>query len=187
MPINVPEYFDNLIRETISAATMERQALKEKDKQDAVASSTAAVSSDDKEKLASGEIDVDSIIEVLNTIRSGRSFKDDETKASLDKYVSKLDAAEKSAMYAFLRGLAQIVTIQVPPPAELDPSNPPAKITMDKKGGQGPAKVTIKPHIINTVMPKETKKTPSSEDTSGPVPIKPSTKKNKLWKCKELK
>ena len=126
----------------------------------------------EKEKLKSGEIEPKDIVDKLNTIRSGKSFKDSQISSKLDEYVKSLSKAEKTALLAFLKGLSQIVTGEIEPEKAVDPSDNPSDVEM-KKDLSGPTKRTIKPTVIKAPEKEKADKKPSSEDTSGPVPITP--------------
>jgi hypothetical protein len=128
----------------------------------------------EKDKLKKGEIKSKDIVDKLNTIRSGKSFKDSSVSGKLDEYVESLNKAEKVALLAFLKGLAQIVTGEVEAEAAQDPSDDPADVKMEK--GNEPQKKTIKPNVIKAPAKEKTEKKPGSEDTSGPVPITPKKK-----------
>ncbi len=54
-------------------------------------------------------ITIDSIVTRLNSIRSGRSFKDSDVNDEMEHYFNELDDAEKLALYAFLSGISEIV------------------------------------------------------------------------------
>ncbi len=168
-------FIDRVIKETYSSAMYQR-TLDEKDEQtataDKVSSDPKPVSGDDTAALEKGDVDVDAIVDKLNSIRSGKSFKDSAIKGSMEKYVDGLDAAEKTALLAFLKGIAQIVTGEIDPESAVEPEDKPAEVHM-KKGTPKFHKV-IKAQVVK--KPQEPKKTPSSEDTSGPVPITPKKK-----------
>jgi len=125
----------------------------------------------EKEKLKKGEIKPKDIVDKLNTIRSGKSFKDSAVSGKLDEYVESLSKAEKVALLAFLKGLAQIVTGEVDPSVATDPADPDPNVKMQK--GEKTQSKSIKPNVIKAPEKEKTEKKPSSEDTSGPVPIKP--------------
>ena len=124
-------------------------------------------------KLKSGSITVDDVVEKLNSIRSGKSLKDEEVSSSFKKYFDELKSEEKVALFAFLKGISQIVTGEIDPGSAVDPSDRPARIEMQKKGG--PVKRTLKPLVVKAPEAEKSKKS-SSEDTSGPVPISPKKK-----------
>lgn len=128
---------------------------------------------DETEKLEKGEVEPKDVIDKLNAIRSGKSFKDDKVNAAMDEYVGSLSKAEKTALLAFLKGIAQIVTGEVPGQQAVDPESKPAHISMEK-GDQKKVK-HIEPNVIKASPPKEKAKT-GTEDTSGPVPITPKKK-----------
>lgn len=132
---------------------------------------------DEKENLKSGDISADEVIEKLNTIRAGKSFKDEKIKSAMESYVSDLDDAEKTALFAFLKGIAQIVGGEVEGKEALEPSDKPASVKMEKKPSS--QKVTIKPNVIKKPSagekPKE-RASKSPEDTTPPAPIVPKKK-----------
>lgn len=128
----------------------------------------------EKDKLKKGDISSDDIVEKLNTIRSGKSFKDDAIANKLDEYVSSLTKAEKTALLAFLKGLSQIVTGEISAQQAIDPASKPADVKMQK--GEEKQTKTVKPNVIKTPPKEDKAKKPSKEDTSGPVPITPKKK-----------
>ena len=181
---SIDEQLKNLIEETVKA-TLQRKALQEKEKQEASAQATKQSSapatsaqpssSDDDESssLKTGDVKIEDVIEKLNSIRSGKSFKDENVSQAFDKYFGELDKAEKTALFAFLKGIAQILTGEVSGSSVLDPGESPASVEMEKK--VGPTRVSIKPNVIKA-PDIEKKKSKSVEDTTGPVPIAPKTK-----------
>jgi len=128
----------------------------------------------EKDKLKKGEITPKDIVDKLNTIRSGKSFKDSAISTKMDEYINSLSKEEKTALLAFLKGLAQIVTGEIEASQAQDPSENPADIEMKKTNS--PEKKTIKPNVIKAPDKEKIEKKPSSEDTSGPVPITPKKK-----------
>ena len=137
--------------------------------------SSSKTMDDEKEKLKGGDISSKDIVDKLNTIRSGKSFKDSAIASKMDQYIESLSKPEKVALLAFLKGLAQIITGEIEPDAAQDPSDTPSDIKMQK--GEKHQEKSIKPNVIKA-PPKEksTEKKPSAEDTSGPTPITPKKK-----------
>lgn len=129
---------------------------------------------DETEKLKDGNVEPKDIIEKLNTIRSGKSFKDDNVSNAMEEYVGSLSKAEKTALLAFLKGIAQIVTGEIPGQQATEPDENPADVQM-KKGPEAAKTKHIQPNVIKAQPPKERPKG-NSEDTSGPVPIVPKRK-----------
>jgi hypothetical protein len=123
----------------------------------------------DNNALKSGDVNSSIIIDKLNTIRAGKSFKDSSIQAKMEKYVNDLSDAEKTALLAFLKGISQIVSGEVDDSDILDPGEPPAKVKMEKSKNQV---VTVKPNVIKNSQQKEKEVTSDKEDTSGPAPIK---------------
>ena len=126
---------------------------------------------DEMEKLKKAEITSEDIVEKLNAIRAGKSFKDNDISSRLDEYISSLKKAEKVALLAFLKGISQIVTGEVTPEDAVEPSDDIPGVSMKK--GEEIQKKTIKPTVIKKPDTVEKKQKSSTEDTSGPVPITP--------------
>jgi hypothetical protein len=123
---------------------------------------------DDDAMLKSGEITADAIINKLNSIRSGRSFKDEDIKSSLQTYMDSLEKAEKVALFSFLKGIAQIVSGEVSGEKALEPSDPKPSVTMKKDL----YKKKIKPTVVKRT---EKVKGDTSENSPPPPPIKPKS------------
>lgn len=165
-PNSIDSYLTAIIEESMKS-TLQRRALQEKEKQDATASKVKDTEVDKLKK----KVEVDDVIEKLNSIRSGKSFKDEKILASLTKYFDELEDSEKFALAAFLKGISQIVTGEIEGQQALDPGDKPFDIEMKKSGRSGP--VTLKPKIVKSSGDAKEKSASSKEDTSGPVPIKP--------------
>lgn len=182
----IGDILGDIFKESISSAKKKSQKLKEADDpfgvkdEDAEKSKDASEKSsqekdkvldkDEAEKLKKADITVDDVIEKLNSIRSGKSYKDEEILGKLTVYVDSLGDAEKTALLAFLKALSQIVTGEVASEDVVKPSDKPVDVKMEK--GEEQQKRTIKPIVIQKQAPEEDKeeKTPA-EDTKGPVPI----------------
>lgn len=172
----IDSYITTIIEQSLKA-TLQKRALQEKEKQDATGSTEKPeekpAAGPETEKLEKGDVSVEDVVEKLNSIRSGKSFNDDAVKASLGKYFDDLEKPEKTALLAFLKGISQIVTGEVPGDQAIDPGDKPADVEMEKTSG--PKKVSIKPNVIKAPDIEKNKK-PGAEDTSGPVPITPKKK-----------
>lgn len=125
---------------------------------------------DDKSSLKSGEVTVDQIIDKINTIRAGKSFRDGEIKMSLRSYFDTLDKAERVALLAFLKGISQVVSGEVPGERALEPSDPDPQVRMKKSTGS--YKVSVTPKINMSQPRRKEQKKKGFEDTSAPSPIK---------------
>jgi len=55
------------------------------------------------------DISAEQIAEKINTIRAGKSLKDQETMQSLVQYFQRLNGPERIALYAFLQGLSKVL------------------------------------------------------------------------------
>lgn len=195
-------FLDNVIHESVKSALHQR-ALQEKEKQqagsqddsdnssddgdgstdlfgsddsgdDSGASTSSKTMDDETEKLASGNVEPEDITDKLNSIRSGKSFKDEVVHSAMDEYVNSLSKAEKTALLAFLKGIAQIVTGEVQGGDAIEPDSNPADVAM-KKGPEAAKTKHIEPNVIKASVPKTKAKT-GTEDTSSPVPITPKKK-----------
>ena len=124
------------------------------------------------EKLKKGDVTPKDVVDRLNAIRSGRSFKDSSIQAPLEEYVNSLTKAERVALLAFLKGISQIVTGEIPADQAVTPDSKAPDVSM-KKGGDT-KKVDVKPVIVKN--PGAGVKRPSGEDTQGPSPITPKKK-----------
>lgn len=166
-----------VIEESLKSA-LHNRALEEKEQQDSLSSTQQQASPEepkqskttetDREVLSGGDVSVDDVIEKLNTIRSGKSFKDETIKGNMTQYVDSLAKAEKVALLAFLKGIAQIVTGEIPAKTAVEPSDNPADVEMKK--GNEPHTKHIKPNVIKTSIPKN--KEEKKEDDSAPTPVK---------------
>jgi len=172
---SLDSFLASIIDESVKSALHQR-ALQEKENQEATAAATSeqgALPPEDEKTLEKGDVDVDDVIENLNSIRSGRSFKDESVKASMQEYVDSLEKAEKTALLAFLKAISQIVVGQLPAQQAIDPSEKPSNVKMQK--GDSVQKKSIKPNVIKAQIQQPEKKA-SVEDTTAPVPISPKKK-----------
>jgi len=129
---------------------------------------------EEKEALKTGDVSVEEVIDKLNTIRSGKSFKSEEIKAAMQAYLNDLDDAEKTALFAFLKGIAQVVTGEVEGEKATEPSDFPGNVKMEKKPTS--QKVSVKPVVIKKPESEGPSGKKPKEDASPPVPIEPKKK-----------
>jgi hypothetical protein len=192
-----------LLTETGIKAGLARQGLSEKDAQDATAAALSVDAGEesgpkdqadapevgpsktmdaDAEELKTGEVSFDNIVGKLNAIRSGRSFRDDDIKHAMEAYVKSLKKPERVALLAFLKGIAQIVTGEVPGQQAVDPADPDPAVAMKKQGVTQDAghsgtsqsqRRTIKPNVITKKngTASGTAASKGAEDASPPVPV----------------
>ena len=140
-------------------------AVEEQEKQN-----QAATSLSDIEALKSGSVSPDDIINKLNAIRAGRSFKDDTIKANLETYISNLTKAEKIALLAYLKGIEQIVSGQISGSDAIEPKDPEPNIDTKKKDSQSVRK--IKPTIVRKSTHSAPESKSGAENTAPPLPVK---------------
>lgn len=130
---------------------------------------------DETEKLKRGDVKVKDVVEKLNSIRSGKSFKDSAVSQPMEQYIGSLSKTERVALFAFLKGIAQIVTGEVPAKDASDPRDAPSDVKMqkgDKKDVRHVRPNVIKGSASGGQEPGQQKK-PSQEDTTAPAPIVP--------------
>ena len=144
------------------------------------ASPVAGATEETKETDEQGIPTITNIIDQLNTLRSGRSLKDEEVKTQLQRYYDGLDDSEKEAMHAYFKGVAQILSGQVDAGSAEEPSN--HGVAMQSTGKSN--KKNIKPNIIRKTLAKTppadagaaatvVAATSPRENTTPPAPIVP--------------
>jgi hypothetical protein len=124
----------------------------------------------DIETLKSGDVSSDDIINKLNSIRAGRSFKDDVIKKNLDDYITNLNKAEKTALLAYLKGIEQIVSGQISGSDATEPRDPEPNVDTKKKDAASVKK--IKPTIVHKPTHSGPVKKSGGENTAPPLPVK---------------
>jgi hypothetical protein len=124
--------------------------------------------SDDDATMKAGDVTTKDITEKLNSIRSGKSFKDSAVSSAMDQYIQSLSKAERTALFAFLKGLAQIVTGEIDAQQATEPDSHPADVEMQKKDHNQHKE--IKPNVIKNTKPVSSGG--SEENTQAPVQVK---------------
>ena len=120
--------------------------------------------------LQKGQITLEMVVEKLNSIRSGRSFKDENISAQMQQYFNDLNDNEKLALYAFSKGIAQIVTGDIQGNVAADPSQANPKVEMTDQGSMKNVR-HVKPNIIKKVAAHAPTAQAGVENTSAPTPI----------------
>lgn len=136
-----------------------------------VSMSKAAQSHPQDDELQKGNITIDMVIEKLNSIRSGRSFKDENIHDQMGKYFDALNDNERLALYAFLKGIAQIVTADIP--AQNAPNPKSMELEINSSHDEGMKNIRhIKPNIIQkqttTQSPQQQNNVATSPQNSVP-------------------
>lgn len=119
--------------------------------------------------LQKGTITLDMVVERLNAIRSGRSFKDENISMQMQAYFNDLNDNERLALYAFLKGISQIVTGEIQGQAAPTPQTATPAVEM-VDSGEGQIR-HIKPNVIRKGPAPSAPKAPSPENTAAPTPI----------------
>lgn len=140
--------------------------------EDGKSGKTSKTMDDETEKLKRGEIKTQDIVSKLNDIRAGKSFRDEKVGHAMEEYIGSLSRPEKVALMAFLKGIGQIVTGEVPGQAASDPSDAPSDVKMEK--GDEESVRHVRPNVIKGGgKPGPSGGTKGAEDTSSPAPITP--------------
>jgi hypothetical protein len=181
---DIGQFLTDLIEGSLKAALTQR-AINEKDKQQAIASPEKQQPAQPAQAAPAEPVaepsqepapedgkneppTIKDVIDKMNSIRSGRSFRDSAVSSNLEQYFNDLDDAEKVALVTFLSGIAKIVTGEIPAENVSDPSDPPTNVQMTKSSS--PQKTRhIKPNVIGKGVKKS-----SMEDTTPPAPIQPT-------------
>jgi len=117
--------------------------------------------------MKKGDISADKVIDKLNTIRAGRSFKDPNIKSSLTDYISSLKPPERVALFAFLKGVSQIMSGEVEGQSATEPADPAPSIQMQKVR----LKREIKPTIVMPSKPGAPEQEESPEAAAAPARV----------------
>lgn len=139
-------------------------------------------SKEDNEKLEQGDIELKDVIEQINSLRSGKSLKNNGVYANFEKYFNGLDDAEKTALFTFLKSMVEIVVGDAEGDSVTDPSDNPANVKMDKKKPQEKQVYHIKPNVIKKNSADQStggsEQSSGLEDTTAPqnMPVNPRKK-----------
>lgn len=129
--MSIQQTVDNLFSNILSEITFKPNV--KRDPKTANVSGQAPGDTEADAKMAKGEISLEDIIDRINAIRAGHSLKDVKVATALEKYVNELDVAEKTALYAYLKGISEIVAQQKTGEAAVAPEDPAPNVEMQKK------------------------------------------------------
>lgn len=87
----------------------------------------------DQQKLQSGDIELEDIIDKINALRAGHSLKDKEIALSLEEYFTGLDVAEKTALFTYMKALSEIVSGIKPGSSAVEPDDNDPDVEMKKQ------------------------------------------------------
>lgn len=132
-------------------------------------------------KSMQGTLTVDKITDRLNTIRSGKSLKDEIVAGEMEKYFNDLSTTEREALNTFLLGITFIVNPPNDAGVAPEPSDKNIHMTIDKKDDVAhtpaepvsPAKKA--PTNVNPRRPSPAPRAASAgsiENTDAPVQVK---------------
>lgn len=134
-----------------------------------VASGAPGTTDPSTSDLQKGQVTLEMVIEKLNSLRSGRSFKDENIAMQMQQYFNDLNDNERLALYAFAKGIAQIVTGEVGGQQAADPGQTQPKIEMTDQGSMQQVK-HVKPNVIRRT-PAASAQGTDAENTAAPLPI----------------
>jgi len=115
------------------------------------------------------EIDLNAIVELVGSIRAGRSLKDKGALKDLKEYFRQLNGTERTALFAFLTGISKIMRTPdtEEPPDIKTPDDAPYSVKMDR--------------VVNSKeVKKSSKAKPSGEDS--PIVVGEAADKSKIKK-----
>ena len=105
----------------------------------------------------------------VNTIRSGRSLRDDEIRGELKDYFNELTGDEQEALFAFLDGISQVLTAGIEGEEATDPSKSPHNLKVTAADSEeGEVKEKPKKSPVKKAQPSGKK---DIEDTSPPIDV----------------
>ncbi len=104
------------------------------------------------------------ITDKLNSIRSGHSLKDANILQQMQQYFNSLNSVERLALYAFLKGIAQVVTSEAAEEVAAEPSATPAPA--ETQPAPTPAG---QPQATKTEAPKPQQALPTAQVAQPPV------------------
>lgn len=134
----------------------------------------------DEDTKDGSNVSIDDVIDKLNSIRSGKSFKDTVVSDRMNKFFEALDPPERRALLQFLNGVAAAVT-GIVSQEEIekigDPGNPPANVDVKTKLEKQQAKISLKPNVVMNKKKSEPEigdrdkrqRRQSKEDTTPPI------------------
>lgn len=124
--------------------------------------------------IQKGAITLEMVIDKFNTIRAGKSFKDKSIKQQMMQYFEKLTDDEKVALYAFLKGIAQIVSGEF---TGYSPVSPSAVGAPPAAPGVEPAAAEAAPPSPPAPAPAPAAPTQQAPAAAPPPPVQPPQKK----------
>lgn len=141
------------------------------------AAMTTDVSQEATEDIQKGSITMEMVIDKFNAIRAGRSFKDKAIKQQMMTYFEKLSDDEKVALYAFMKGISQIVSGEFTGYSPVSPSDvgaPAAAPGVPAEPGAEapPAEGSAPPPPVEEPTPGPTPPNPANAETP-PAPEVP--------------
>jgi hypothetical protein len=106
----------------------------------------------------------------VNTIRSGRSLRDDEIRGELKDYFNELTGDEQEALFAFLDGISQVLTAGIEGEEATEPSKDPYNLKVTSSDDTKKSKPKEQPKKSPAKKPQPSGKK-DLEDTSPPIDV----------------
>lgn len=183
---DVKSFLKNVVKESINK-TFEDAAIDERELQqtNAQPEKEQVEQKEEKkdEKLQPGHVTIEDIITELNTIRSGKSLKNPDIMSKMNDYYENLDENERVTLYAFLKGISQVlIGMEADAATDNDDIDPGMKIEPTSEPQQKQTKTVVTKKPVATFSSETKKQKPQQslqqtgvEDTTPPksLPIKP--------------
>ena len=113
-------------------------------------------------------VSFDSVMTAINTLRAGRSLKDTAIRDEASAYYDRLTEEERKVLLIFLREFSKILTGAIQGTDAMDPSDPPAGITIAKSE---PAKPAAPAPQQKKPVVQQPQASQEGEDTSPPIRV----------------
>lgn len=181
---DVKKFIKNVVAESVTK-TLEDAAIEEREtQQDNKVEQPVQEPEKGDEKLKPGNVSIDDVVKELNSIRSGKSLKNPELMGKMNEYFENLDENERVTLFAFMKGIAQILSGETESDQAVDNDDvdPGMKIEPEENTEKSTNTNTEKPVVKSFSKTKKEKlpklqmtEKPPTEDTTPPasLPIKP--------------
>jgi hypothetical protein len=137
--------------------------------------STDVTAVEDVEDSAPTTVSLDTILDTIKQLRSGKSVDDGMIKPQIRAYYDRLDPPERQVLSTFFTAFKDIVTGKSSGEEVQDPSEPPLSInisaTDEEEGTEVDTEVEIKSDTIQTMPQEEIEDTEEDEEITPPIKV----------------
>lgn len=120
---------------------------------------------------AAKDITVDMVVSRLNSIRSGRSFNNEDISVELKHYFDDLEAPERVALLSFLTGISEITNAGITGEKAPEPSDEKIKISGGEKEKQPVQPNSNPPAAPMASPPPQQRRSRGLENTAAPIVV----------------